>query len=166
MSKPNSNSGGGRFTRLFRVMLFARDARNTRDAQRELLYALILRADPDKNYLCFPSYGMLAKDTLLHTVTLKRAAQGLEEAGIIKRSLRRNRSNRFYINVDLLERLATENREADKAELERDEQDEEKGSPFAAPAPELEPDQDQQPEDECEEDEVLKEEDHWPAPAR
>ena len=84
------------------VLLLIRNARSTRNSQRELLYALALRCNPDRQFLCFPSYGLLAKDTGLDVATLKRAAKALEQAGIIRKVVRPNRSCVFFLNIKLL----------------------------------------------------------------
>ena len=100
---------------LFRLQLLVRDARSTKGARRALLNALTLRCRPDQRYSCFPSYATLAKDTMLDPATLKRAAMALEKAGLIKRKVRRNQSNVFFINVALLMKQAAEIKAADEA---------------------------------------------------
>ncbi len=54
-------------------------------AQWEMLYALALRRNPNKKFICFPSYSQLAEDTQLDPATLKRAAKALEDKHLIKR---------------------------------------------------------------------------------
>ena len=93
---------------LFRLLLLIRDSRSTRNAERELLMALALRCNPAKNYVCWPSYSMLAKDTQLNEATLQRAAKKLEAAGLIQRLIRPNSSNRFFLNVARLQQQAAE----------------------------------------------------------
>lgn len=99
-------------------MLWARDAQSTKGAEREVLYALILRCSSQKKYSCFPSYQQLAEDTGLNIKTVKRAAKKLEDAGIIKRLVRRNRSNIFQVQVGVLQKQAFERLAAKKAEKE------------------------------------------------
>lgn len=113
---------------IFRVLRFVRDARSTKHAERDLLNALALRCNPKKKYIAWPSYALLAKDTLLDEITLKRAAKRLEDAGLIKRVQRQNRSNLFFLNVALLQQQAAAVKEAelmDKEEVE--------AAPFADP---------------------------------
>ena len=42
----------------------------------------------------------------MDAATLKRAAKKLEDGGLIKRVIRANRSNRFFLNVKLLQEQA------------------------------------------------------------
>ena len=98
---------------LFRAI---RDSESTKGSQRILLLALALRCKPG-TWMCWPSYSRLARDTCLDAVTCKRAAKGLEEAGIVRRQVRRNRSNRFYINFERL-RAQAETRSAVRDDLE------------------------------------------------
>jgi DNA-binding MarR family transcriptional regulator len=88
------------------VLWLVRDARSTKGSQRELLYALALRTNPAKKFLCFPSYAQLAEDTQLDSATLKRAAKALEDKQLIKRVIRRNRSNVYFLNIPLLQEQA------------------------------------------------------------
>ena len=99
---------------VFRVLRFVRDARSTRNAERELLAALVMRCNPAKKYMAWPSYRQLALDTQLDEATLKRAAKRLEEKGLIKRIVRANRSNVFYVNVSLLQQQAAEVKAAEE----------------------------------------------------
>jgi hypothetical protein len=87
---------------IFKVLRLIRDARSTKHADRALLNALALRCDPRKKFACWPSYRQLALDTLLDEVTLQRAARRLEDAGLIKRTIRANRSNLFFLNIPKL----------------------------------------------------------------
>lgn len=84
------------------VMCAIRDSQSTRGAERELLYAICLRAKAEENYSCWPGYAHLAVDTGLHPVTLKRAAQELERKKLIRRVIRRNKSNKWFLNVTLM----------------------------------------------------------------
>jgi DNA-binding MarR family transcriptional regulator len=105
---------------LIRILWLIRDARSTKNSERELLYALALRCNPNKNYSCWPSYRLLAEDTQLDPATLQRAAKLLEGRQLIKRAQRRNRSNYFYLNIRLLQEqaAAVEEREKEKAPFE------------------------------------------------
>jgi hypothetical protein len=98
---------------IFSVMRTIRDARSTKNAPRELLYALAMRCDPAKKFICWPSYRTLALDTQLDEVTLKRAAKLLEDDGIIRRVVRANRSNCFFLNIALLQEQAAAVKAAD-----------------------------------------------------
>ena len=81
---------------VFAVLRLVRDARSTRNAERQLLDALAMRCQPAKKFLSWPSYRQLALDTQLDEITLKRAAKRLEDKRLIKRVIRQNRSNCFY----------------------------------------------------------------------
>ena len=91
---------------VFQVLRLVRDARSTKGAERQLLMALVLRCNPKENFKCWPSYALLAKDVQLDPMTLKRAAKKLEDREIIKRVIRPNHSNLFFINVALLQEQA------------------------------------------------------------
>jgi DNA-binding MarR family transcriptional regulator len=116
---------------VFAVLRLIRDARSTRNADRALLMALGLRCQPAKKFLCWPSYRQLALDTQLDEVTLKRAAKRLEDAGLIKRVVRQNRSNAFFLNISLLQDQAAAVKAADEEAKKAAFEDE--GSPFAQP---------------------------------
>ncbi|MGI4827759.1 MAG: hypothetical protein ACRYFU_06165 [Janthinobacterium lividum] len=107
-----------------------RDARSTRNAERQLLDALGLRCNPKKKYMCWPSYHQLSLDTGLDSVTLKRAAKRLEDRNLIKRVVRQNRSCLFYLNVALLQEQAEAVKAAEEASRQAVEEDE---SPFEMP---------------------------------
>lgn len=109
-----------KFARIFELMLNIRDSQLVKGAQRSLLIALALRCDPDKNYLAWPSYGLLADDTMLDAATLKRAAKRLEELKLISRRVRANKSNRFYVNAGLIAATAQERRLAKTQNVEVD----------------------------------------------
>lgn len=94
------------------LALMVRDSRTTKGAQRSLLMALALRANPKKGYSCWPSYRRLADDTQYDEVTLRRAAKTLEDLGLIRRKQRSMRSNLFILNT---ERMAQHKHEADAA---------------------------------------------------
>ena len=91
---------------VFQVLRLVRDARSTKGAERQLLIAIALRCNPKEKFKCWPAYALLAKDTLLDPMTLKRAAKRLEDRKIIKRVIRRNHSNMLFINVALLQEQA------------------------------------------------------------
>jgi DNA-binding MarR family transcriptional regulator len=95
---------------LLKVLLLVRNARSTEKAERALLIAIALRCKPKDNWRCWPSYEMLAKDTLLSESALKMAAKKLEKVGLIRRVVRHNRSNVFIMNVDLLQEQAAKER--------------------------------------------------------
>src|ERR1700739_725274 len=80
------------------LLLDIRDARSTDNAQRELLYALALRSNPNENYSCSATYKQLERDTLLGNKTLRRAANKLVADNLISRAYRTNDSNIFFIN--------------------------------------------------------------------
>jgi DNA-binding MarR family transcriptional regulator len=115
---------------VFRVLRYIRDARSTQKAERALLLALGMRCQPAKKFIAWPSYRQLALDTCLDEVTLKRAAKKLEDANLIKRTIRPNRSNCFYINVPLLQQQAAAVKAAEDA-AKGTSGDE--GSPFGDP---------------------------------
>lgn len=86
----------------FDLFELVRDATEVGGAQFLLLIAIAWRANPRENYSCFPSYQRLAEDTHCTQQALRAAARKLEEAKLIWREKRRNRSNVFYLNVALL----------------------------------------------------------------
>jgi hypothetical protein len=93
----------------------ARDSHLVAKAQFMLLLMLIVRCDPEKDYSCYPGYELLAEDTGLNMKTLKAAAVGLEGKKLVKRRVRPNHSNVWYINAKLLHETAEAKRAA-KAE--------------------------------------------------
>ena len=116
---------------VFAVLRLIRDARSTKNADRALLMALGLRCRPAEGFECWPSYRQLAQDTQLDEVTLKRAAKRLEDAKLIKRAIRQNRSNTFYLNIPLLQEQAVAVKAAEEAAKKADHHDDD--SPFAQP---------------------------------
>lgn len=96
----------------FTLLLAVRDSQSTRGSARALLQALVYRAD--RSYICWPSYRQLAEDTMLDEATLKRAAKTLEDAGLIRRIIRRQRSNKFFVRYDRIVEQAEAKREARK----------------------------------------------------
>lgn len=99
---------------MFKLLRLVRDARSTKNSDRLLLNALAMRSDPKRNYACWPSYRQLGLDTMLDEVTLKRAAKRLEDAGLLRRRVRKNRSNLFFVNVTKLIEQAEAMREANR----------------------------------------------------
>jgi hypothetical protein len=99
----------------FALLRLIRDARSTKNADRDLLNALALRSQPAKNFISWPSYRQLALDTQLDEITLRRAAKRLETVKLINRVIRANRSNCFFINVPLLEKQAAAVKELEDA---------------------------------------------------
>ncbi len=99
-----------------RLAFMLRDSRTTKGAQRTLLMALVLRCNPNKGYICWPSYRLLADDTQLDAITLRRAAKALEDKGLIRRKQRATRSNIFIVNAELLEQHSAEARLAREKE--------------------------------------------------
>jgi DNA-binding MarR family transcriptional regulator len=97
---------------ILNLLLAIRDAASTKGAQRALLNALALRANPNNDFVCWPSYRMLSRDTCLDEGTLKRAAKRLEDAGLIRRVVRQQQSNRFFVHFDALAAQAEGQREA------------------------------------------------------
>jgi hypothetical protein len=82
--------------------LAVRDAHPVTGAPLVLLLALALRAKTSNDFRrcsCFPAYAMLAKDTGLSIKTLKRAANELEQRGLIHRDTRMKRSNIWHVNA-------------------------------------------------------------------
>lgn len=100
---------------IVQVLWAIRDSKSTKGAARQLLVALALRCSPKQNYCCWPSYRQLAEDCQLDPATLKRAAASLENAGLVKRIVRKNRSNRFFIIVSKLQEQAKAQKEAKEA---------------------------------------------------
>jgi DNA-binding MarR family transcriptional regulator len=100
------------------VLDVAWDARDShlaaKGGEATLLLMLALRTDPKKKYSCFPGYGQLKEDSGLNIKTLKAAAAALEKKNLVKRVVRPNHSNLWYINVKLLHETAEKNRAADK----------------------------------------------------
>jgi hypothetical protein len=82
--------------------LAVRDAHPVTGAPLVLLLALALRAKTSNDFRrcsCFPAYALLAKDTGLSIKTLKRAANELEQRGLIHRDTRMKRSNIWHVNA-------------------------------------------------------------------
>jgi len=103
------------------VLRWARDLQGPtapKGAARLLLQAIILRANQNSKYSCFPSYQTLAADCNMDAKTLKRAAKVLEDAGLIRRHVRRNRSNLFVVNVGLIQQEHIKREVERKAERE------------------------------------------------
>ncbi len=113
------------------VPRLVRDARSTKHSERIVLIALALRVNAEKGFSCFPSYALLAKDTLLDQKTVQRAVASLEAKDLVKRRERAYSSNIFFLNVGLLQEQAAAVKAADELEKKLAENDSE--SPFAAP---------------------------------
>jgi hypothetical protein len=143
---------------LISVLLLIRDDRKTKGAQRELLYALALRCQPDKAFICWPSYQQLALDTQLNEVTLKRAAHALEEAGYIHRVIRPNHSNKFFLNMAKIQAEAMVNRAADQEARAARKAVEVEEAPFPPPSPEK---RDERPSPDAENQDDPDSEDSW-----
>jgi DNA-binding transcriptional regulator YhcF (GntR family) len=114
---------------VFRLLRLVRDARSTQNADRALLIALAMRCQPAKKFISWPSYRLLAQDTQLDEITLKRAAKRLEDSKLIRRVKRANRSNTFFINAALLQQQAAVVKAAEEAAKKHDEVE----SPFEEP---------------------------------
>lgn len=127
----------------------------TEGANRAVLNALVLRANPERSYMSFPTYELLAADTGLHPTTCQRSVKWLEDRKLVKRSRQFNSSNRFFVNTKEIERLAAAKNEERKAaaELARE------AAPDEDPFPEAEAMSDTNPPPDYEEE-------SWPAPAR
>jgi hypothetical protein len=111
------------------LVRLVRDAGSTRNAMREVLYALALRANPKRGYICWPSYAQLALDTCLNEDTVRRATVALDKENLVRRVYRANRSNCFYINVQLLQEQA----DARKEQLAQRTITQDPPNPFATP---------------------------------
>lgn len=98
----------------------SRDSHLVTKAEAMLLLMLILRCDPEKSYSCYPGYELLTEDTGLNMKTLKAAAAGLESKTLVKRRVRPNHSNTWFINAKLLHETAEVNRAAKAAERTED----------------------------------------------
>jgi hypothetical protein len=99
---------------IFTVLRHARDSRLTdKNSELILLYGLILRCDPKKEYSTFVGYDQLCLDTGCNRKTVQTAAGGLEQKGLIKRRLRHNQSNLWFVNVPQLKDAAITNLAAD-----------------------------------------------------
>jgi DNA-binding MarR family transcriptional regulator len=95
---------------LLDMLLYTRDSGLTRNSQQSLLYHLVIRCRPKDDYSCFPGYDLLSRDTGLDITTLKRAARGLEEKGLVFRKVRHNHANLWYINFAEIQKKAEANR--------------------------------------------------------
>jgi hypothetical protein len=93
---------------IFGLLRCIRDARSTKNASRIVLTALALRCNPSKKFVCWPSYSMLADDTMLDVVTVKRVIRKLVQSELISKTRRPNRSSLYFINVPLLLKQAAE----------------------------------------------------------
>jgi DNA-binding transcriptional regulator YhcF (GntR family) len=100
---------------LIKILWSIRDSGIVRNSERQLLDALAMRCRPKEGYKCWPSYRQVARHTSCNVGTLKKAAAALEEKNLIRRTVRRNRSNYFYINIVMLVEQAAIQLAADKA---------------------------------------------------
>jgi len=98
----------------FEVLRLVRDARNTKHAERHVLNALVLRANPEKAFSCFPSIDQLADDTQLDGKTVQRTLKVLSDSNLIRRIERPFSSNVFFLNVPLLAEQAAKVLAAEK----------------------------------------------------
>lgn len=101
----------------FELFELVRDATTLTGAQALLLYHIAWRVNPQKNYMCFPSYERLVADTHYTEQMLRRAAKGLEKAGLIRRIKRFKRSTLWYLNVRELTELVKGAKKNDNVEI-------------------------------------------------
>jgi len=94
------------FMQVLTALGHIRDAGSTKGADRLVLIALLSRCANDGLFKCFPSYALLAYDAQVNIQTAKRSVRNLVQAGIVRRKVRRNQSNFFFINVSLLKEQA------------------------------------------------------------
>jgi hypothetical protein len=92
------------------LILDVRDSGLGKHSELILLYALASRVNPDRGFSCFPSYELLCADTRLDKKTLQRAAAGLEKSGLLRREIRPNHSNVWWLNVEKIQKTAIESR--------------------------------------------------------
>jgi Helix-turn-helix domain len=93
----------------FEVLRFIRDARSTKGADRAVLNALALRANPNARYSCYPSLQTIADDTMLSVRQVQRALPKLRQANLITYKKRDYKSNYYWINVAELSSQAGKN---------------------------------------------------------
>jgi hypothetical protein len=94
----------------FELYELVRDGTTVTGAQLALLYAIAWRAKSSESYSCYPSRERLVFETHYTEQMLRIAAKELEAAGYIKRQKRLHRSTIFYLNVALLQEMATRRR--------------------------------------------------------
>ena len=111
----------------FALLLLVRDSHIVRNAERQLLDALIMRSNPKKRYICWPSYHQLSEDTNLSPKTLRRAAVELVKRDFVMRKVRANRSNVWFINAALIQKHGEQARNKDVTAETHDD------CPFTAP---------------------------------
>jgi DNA-binding MarR family transcriptional regulator len=117
-----------KYATFFDMATWVRDSHLTKGSAQALLYTFVTRCDPKKDYSCFPTLDTLCADTGLDQKTVKRCADQLIKADLIKKAARFNSSNIWYVNVAKLQEAAERNRankDAEKAAAE--------GCPFAPP---------------------------------
>jgi hypothetical protein len=164
-SKPNDAAS---FSQLVYLDRDLRDARLHEMTAAEHLMLIHLAWRINKNYTCWPSIQQLVRDTGLNEYTLKRAGTALVNAKLVKRRIRKNRSNLWWINHKLLGERAEANREADRRAKEAIELEEAAAEQaWDSAEPDAEPEQQDHP--------VLgykpgvgpeEEQDEFPAPAK
>lgn len=101
---------------IFELMRVIRDSRAVKNGPRLVLDALALRCRTEQEFRAWPSYRQLVLDTGLNMTTLKRIAKQLEERNLIRRKVKANKANTFFINVPLLQEMAQAARDEDQAE--------------------------------------------------
>jgi hypothetical protein len=98
------------YASFFEISGWVRDSRLTKGSAQALLYTLVTRCDPKKDYSCFPSYETLSYDTGLDIKTVKSAADRLIEDDLVSKVARFNGSLVWYINVAKLKAGAEKTR--------------------------------------------------------
>lgn len=98
------------YATFFEISGWVRDSRLTKGSAQALLYTLVTRCDPKKEYSCFPSYETLSYDTGLDIKTVKSAADRLIEDGLVSKVARFNDSLVWHINVAKLQAAAEKTR--------------------------------------------------------
>jgi hypothetical protein len=92
------------------LLEIVRDANVVKGAERHVLFALCMRANTKKNFTCFPSYAQIVEDSSVGLSQVKVAVRELAKAGWIRRQIRPNTSNLFFIDVPALKAAAEERR--------------------------------------------------------
>ena len=115
MTKPDISS---KKITAFHLLLAIRDAQYIKGSMLMLLFALAIRSRRSKSgkFFCFPSYRQLELDTQLDIRTLKRAAKGLDDLGVMKRRVRHKQSNFFYIDYEFFREAAERNKMSSEEE--------------------------------------------------
>jgi DNA-binding MarR family transcriptional regulator len=92
------------------VLCMVRDARQVFKVQKAVLYELILRSSAKSGWGCWPSYETICEDAGYKQSAVLTAVRELEAANLITRQSRPHQSNRYYINVALIQQQAEEAR--------------------------------------------------------